>query len=450
MIERADQRLPRLRRFITLRHERFGALLFNPYLAEEERLDPVEAWAAALCTGEHAWSQIEAATAARFGLQLGEARQRIEVAERKLDRLAALTRAAGEPRAEVRLPALPAFAPDGPALCAPRSVIWDVTYACNLRCPHCLTASGKARADELDTAGALRLLARLAEAQILYLSLSGGEPLLRPDVLELIARASDAGMRVDVATNGVALPDRVRRGLRELPLFQVQVSIDGIGASHDRFRGRAGAFEASCRTLRELRDDGMAVSISTTATAENLHEIDRIIDLALELGCRGFKAIPFIPAGRGRRHEERLRLSPEQHAALDRLLARRSEELSGRMAITTEGGFTFLGAPPPAPGSDGPMGCAAGHDTLSVGADGTAYPCPFFHDFPLGNLLEVPLRRLWIEAPPLRALRGLSKADFEEPCRSCRFAPALCHGGCRAAAWLTHGRMLAQDPSCYQ
>ena len=96
------------------------------------------------------------------------------------------------------------------------------------------------------------------------------------------------------------------------------------------------------------------------------------------------------------------------------------------------------------------MGCSAGHDTLSVGADGTAYPCPFLQDFPLGKLLEVPLRDLWRDAPTLRALRALSKSDFEAPCRDCRFAPELCHGGCRAAAWLAHGSLLAQDPCCYR
>jgi radical SAM protein with 4Fe4S-binding SPASM domain len=255
---------------------------------------------------------------------------------------------------------------------------------------------------------------------------------------------------VDVATNGVVLYDHIRRGLSDLPVFQVQVSIDGIGERHDRFRGRPGAFEAACRTLRELRRDGMAVSINTTATAENLHEIERIVDLALELGCVAYKAIPFIPAGRGRENDERLRLGREQLAELGRTLSRLREQHAGRLSIATDSGFAFLFGAAPAAAADGPMGCSAGHDTLSVGADGTAYPCPFLQGFPLGNLLDVPLRELWRAAPALGALRGLSKSDFAEPCRSCSYAPELCHGGCRAAAWLTHGSLLARDPGCFR
>ena len=260
-----------------------------------------------------------------------------------------------------------------------------------------------------------------------------------------------------IATNGVELPEPIVEALRGLPVFQIQVSLDGLGEAHDRFRGLPGAFDASCRTLRRLRDEGIATSVSTTATRENIGDLDQIIDLALSLGCGGYKAIPFIAAGRGKAFTDRLRLRPEELATLSRVLARRSAELAGRMTVSTEGGFTFLldhhHGPPAAAracNDDGPMGCSAGHDTVSLGAEGKVYPCPFLHDFPLGHVLDGPLRALWAHAPTLQRLRGLHKSDLDEPCRSCEHAPERCRGGCRAAAWLESGSLLGADPCCFR
>lgn len=115
-----------------------------------------------------------------------------------------------------------------PPLTAPKTVIWDVTYACNLTCPHCLTDSGRKGRRELDTKDAFRLIDVLAAAKVLYLSLTGGEPFMRSDLLELLAHLADTGMRVDVATNGFHVSPKIIKGLRRLPVFQIQVSIDGI------------------------------------------------------------------------------------------------------------------------------------------------------------------------------------------------------------------------------
>ena len=443
--------LPRLLGTVTLRHERSGAIVFNPFFAEEVELDPFEAWVATTFTGAHPWPAIESAAAARFDLPIEEARLRAWKTAGKIERIGGLSRAEGVPSEAVLSPETRVFPEDGPALRSPKQVIWDVTYACNLACPHCLTASGKARSNELDTASAHRLVERLVEARVLYLALSGGEPLLRPDILEIVEHATSENLRVDVATNGVVLPEGIRRGLRDLPVFQVQVSVDGIGDTHDRFRGRRGAFEASCRTVKELLDEGIGVSLSTTATAENIGELDRIIDLALSLGCRGFKAIPFIAAGRGRENEARLRLSADELSILGRTLVRRRAELAGRLSIATDAGFPFLWEA--ATGhdvgpDDGHMGCSAGHDTMSIGADGTAYPCPFLQTLPLGSVLDTPIEQIWRESETLGALRELSKSQLDEPCRTCHFAPGECHGGCRAAALLATGRLTGADPCC--
>ncbi len=441
---------PRLFPFITVRPERFGAIVFNPYLGTDTDLNPVEAFIARLCRGHSSLRQIEEASQRQFGLSPRAAQRYCSDTVSKLRGLCALAFRDAMDSSPRPVPDTPVLPEDGPALSAPKTVIWDVTYACNLRCPHCLTASGRARQNELNTAQALALADRLAQAKVLSLSLSGGEPFLRPDILVLLRHLARTNMRVDIATNGVELPPALLHALRDLPIFQVQVSIDGLEEQHDRFRGRRGAFTASCGTIRRLREEGIATSISTTVTHENVNALEDLIALALELGCSGFKAIPFVPAGRGRRHATRMRLTPTEHYRLCRTLHRRAAELAGRMVVLTEITFACLLEPPPEPMiSNGPMGCSAGYDTLSIGADGTVYPCPFLHMFPLGNLLETPLQALWFDHPTLRTLRGLEKAQMGEPCRSCAYAPARCRGGCRAAAYLQQGNLHAADPMCF-
>lgn len=443
--------IPSLFSFITLRQERFGALIFNPYLGTEEELDPIEAYIASLCNGSNSCRQVETAVQRRFGLPLSESWRRISDTVKKLSQMCALTFRDGEEPARPLLPDTAVFPEDGPYLSAPKNIIWDVTYACNLRCPHCLTASGKAHKGELDTNQALSLIDRLADAKVFSLSLVGGEPFLRPDILVLLERISATNMRADIATNGVELPERILRGLRDLSVFQVQVSIDGIGKQHDQFRGRKGAFDAACCTVQRLREEGIAVSLSTTVTAGNVNTLNQIIDLALELDCSGFKAIPFLPAGRGKDNADWLKLDSKEHLQVSQTLVEQSRRLEGRLNISTETCFPFLLEPPPAETySNGPMGCSAGYDILSIGADGTCYPCPFLHDFPLGNLMSSSLRYLWREAPVLQTLRTLQKQDIGEPCKNCPYSPLLCRGGCRAAAYLEYGDLQAGDPTCFQ
>lgn len=441
--------MPTLLPFVTLRQERFGAILFNPYLGIEVELDPLETYIASLCNGQNSCRQVEDAFQERFRLSQAEKDGYISKTAEKLANAFSFTFNKGIENEMPILPKIMTFSEDDPYLSAPRNAIWDVTYACNLSCPHCLTSSGKIHKDELRTQQALFLIDKLAEAKILTLSLSGGEPFMRPDILQLLRYISRTNMRVDIATNGVMLDENILMGLKELPVFQVQVSIDGMNDAHDRFRGRKGAFDAACHTIQRLTEEQIAVSISTTATSENLGSIDQIIDLAVDLGCSNFKAISFMPAGRGKKNADRLKLGREEYFALCRILIERSQELRGVLNISTDTCLSFLLQPPPTEMyQNGPMGCSAGYDTLSIGADGTAYPCPFLHEIPLGNLMDLPLHYIWNKSPTMNVLRSLQKQDMEEPCKNCKYAPLLCKGGCRASAYLECGNLNGADAIC--
>jgi radical SAM protein with 4Fe4S-binding SPASM domain len=442
---------PALFSFITLRNEAFGGILFNPFLSVEVELDEPETFIAGMCTGAHAVDEIREECQASFGMT-------VETAVRKWDETLAKLNSASAVQfiektlSRVSAPPKPVPTIGAPTFTAPKTVIWDVTYACNLSCLHCLTDSGQRGSKELNTKEAFHLIDILSAAKVLYLSLTGGEPFERSDILELLAYLAETGMRVDIATNGFHVSPKIIKGLRHLPVFQIQVSLDGIGEQHNRFRGREGAFESACVALRRFKDEGLSTSINTTATKQNIDRLGELIDLAVELGCDAFKAIPFIPTGRGKQNERMLGLDRQCSLKLCSTLVEKSREWAGRINISTESTFLFL-LDPPALSSDMPEGrmiCSAGYDELSVGADGTAYPCPFLHDYPLGNLLTDSIVRIWHESTILNDLRMLEKRAMNGPCRTCKYAPEHCRGGCRAAAFLACGDLKGSDPLCFK
>ncbi len=449
--EGLERLLPTLPSCFTLRRERFGGIFFNPFFSAELELDPIATFAIAMCDGRNSCRQVESAVGTRFGLDPQSVRRRLQHTARRVSRMGGLTYSPGDEPARPHIPDAPVYPADAPALSAPKSVIWDVTYACQLRCAHCLTDSGKRREGELDTAAAISLIRNLAEAKVLHLALSGGEPFLRRDLIDLIRAGAETNMRIDLATNGVDISARKIRALRDLPVFQVQVSIDGLGDQHDRLRGRAGAFAAARWSVAMFREEGIAVGLSTTVSRQNIDVLDRLVDLALEWGCAGYKAIPFLAAGRGKRNQDLLALSAQDYLRFAQTMTARQQELRGRLKVTADATFAFLLAPPTAArASSGLMGCSAGYDTLSIGADGTAYPCPFLQEIPLGNLLDRPLRALWRDAAGLAALRGITKSRIGAPCNECAYAAAPCGGGCRASALLKSGDLLAHDPTCFR
>lgn len=459
---------PSLYSFITVRQERFGSLLFNPLTGRELELDPSETEIIQAFTGERNLQEIIADYRERQIVSSLEADRSVTALCAKLDKITALkwqrgtapefgaaprrSSLPGSPVSESSVSGSSAFRTalpgEGPYYSAPKSAVWDITYLCNLHCPHCLTASGDKRAGELTTREAFTLIDNLAEAKLLNLSLSGGEPFLREDLPELIAYAAAKNIRTDIASNGVVITDAVLQRLKDLPLFHIQISLDGIGETHDAFRGRPGAFLAILANIARLKGQGIAVSISTTATSANYREIPGLIDLAYELGASAYKAIPFLPAGRGAANAHLL-LSRAQYEEFSRSLLAKAGEYGGRLPIAADTIFScLLTEAMDIDAADGAMGCSAGYDTLSIGSDGTAYPCPFLQTLPLGNLLEVPLRELWQTAPILQTLRSITKASLDEPCQSCGYAPAHCRGGCRASAYLQSGSLTGCDPLC--
>ena len=342
---------------------------------------------------------------------------------------------------------------------APFLVVWDVTYACNLRCRHCYSTSGKPWKDELSTSEAIRAIDVLADAGVTAIAFSGGEPLLRKDFFELARHASRQGMYVAVATNGILITRDVAEKMKECGIGFVQISLDGRKVIHDKFRGIKGIYEKVIQGILNARDAGLVTCISTTATALNFQDIEKVMDLAEELGVGWFMLYNFIPAGRG---SFEMDLSAEERERLLRELWRRTESTGinfmstapyyARMALQSDSQVIPTHFYNPELKGDLKKlaefigGCGCGRFYIAMRANGDIEPCVFF-PLKLANIMEFgsgeDFLMFWREN---RILKELRNKDRIEICGKCRYR-YVC-GGCRARAYAYFRDYLKPDPGC--
>jgi mycofactocin radical SAM maturase len=318
---------------------------------------------------------------------------------------------------------------------APVNVTWEVSLACNLRCGHCLSASGTRAPDELDTAEALDVVEQLHRAKVFQVNFGGGEPFLRPDFEAILDACHERQLVTCISTNGTLL-DRARvQRLSRSGLVAVQVSLDGAcAATCDAHRG-AGTHRRALEALELLADSPIPTSINTVLTALNAAEIPALHDLAARLGV-SFRVSRFRPAGRGAEGWERFRPSAAQLLSF-------SSWLSSTDGVRT--GDSFFSLTPQERQGLGLNLCGAAKLTCCIGPSGDVHPCAFLQrrEFWAGSLREEPFQQIWDRAPIFATLRGLRIHS----CESCeRFDQ--CHGGCPAVAYHLGRGVAGGDPEC--
>jgi mycofactocin radical SAM maturase len=322
---------------------------------------------------------------------------------------------------------------------APICLTWELTYACNLACVHCLSSSGRRDPRELSTRECKAVIDELQRMQVFYVNVGGGEPTVRRDFWELLDYATAHDVGVKFSTNGSRITPGIAARLAASDYVDVQISLDGASAEvNDRVRG-AGSYDTALRAMHALADAGFqGFKISVVVTRENVAQLDRFKAIADDLGAQ-LRITRLRPSGRGADVWDELRPTAAQQRELYTWLLERGEEV-----LTGDSFFHLAAYGDPLPGLNL---CGAGRVVCLIDPIGDVYACPFaIHDaFRAGNVREDGgFARVWRESELFLDLR---RPQTGGACSSCGFFDT-CRGGCMAAKFFTGLPLDGPDPEC--
>ena len=320
-------------------------------------------------------------------------------------------------------------------LSAPVNVTWEVTYACNLRCIHCLSDSGPKRKGELSTEECFQVIDALAAMKVFQFNIGGGEPFIRDDFIDLLGYSHKKGLVTCVSTNGTVLDNSIAKRLSAMNMLYLQVSLDGADEeTNDRIRGK-GTYKKVLNAIEALTANKVKFSINTVLTRTNFEQLETLRDMAGEYGAE-LRVSRFRPSGRGKSSKADLGPTTEQ-------LEYFAEWLEKHDLVKTGDSFFCLT-------SDhrrhkGLDMCGAAKMTCCVSPNGNVYPCAFLQEQPFvsGNVREESFKDIWDNSPVLNQFRNINVKS----CVDCyRFD--VCRGGCPAMAYHTYNDINMPDPEC--
>ena len=344
----------------------------------------------------------------------------------------------------------------------PYVISWNLTYRCNLACEHCyLDAGGAPRVgtenfadrSELGTEECFRVIDEIAAfAPECLTILTGGEPLLRRDILEIVRRAAERGLWVVVGTNGVSITENVARRLAGAGARGLSLSLDALDPDrHDRFRKVRGAWRNTVEGAEILNRTGLPFIVQTTAGSHNLGELEAIADFAHDrLGAKVWNLYFLVPTGRGQFVSD---ITPAQYDEVLASLYRIQRKYDRRMLVNAKCAPHFIKTVLENAGAErdpvfrtysgGAGGCPAGTHYMGIRPNGDVTPCPYLPVF-AGTLRGASLRDLWTDSELFSDIRRRSSLGGR--CGACEMN-AHC-GGCRARAYGMTGDLMAEDPLC--
>ena len=341
---------------------------------------------------------------------------------------------------------------------SPKWIAWEITRRCNLRCVHCRSSS------QLEVEGhpdfsldeAKRVLDDIHSYASPVVVLSGGEPLLRPDVFDIASYGTALGLRMCLATNGSLVTADTCRQITESGIRMVSLSLDGSTAAvHDDFRNQPGAFDGVMNAIRLFNAHNIDFLVNSSFTKRNQDEAPKIHQLVKSLGATAWYLFMIVPTGRGEEIMAEL-IPPDEYEAMlnwhydmekeeDELLVRptcapqyyrvvlqRAKQEGERFKRRT---LKFS--------TGGSKGCLAGQLICMIDVDGNVLPCSYF-PLPAGNIRTQSFREIWEQSPLFLEMRDF--AGYKDHCGRCEYLNVC--GGCRARAWAVTGDYLAGEPFC--
>jgi len=354
-------------------------------------------------------------------------------------------------------------------------VVWNITRKCNLKCLHCYADATAVEADgEINTKGAKQVIDDLAAFKIPVLLFSGGEPTTRPDLPELAAHASQAGLRVVVSSNGTLITPGLADQLKKAGVSYVGISLDGAEATHNKLRQHPKAYSDALAGLDFARQAGLKVGLRITLNRDNQEQIPEVFQILLERQIDRVCFYHLIGAGRGENLKELTLPHRDTRRAIDRILdeTRALFESGHRKEVLTvdnhaDGPYLWMRLCRENPERAEQVwnllsiagGQSSGLGIAAINWRGDVLPDQFWQNRVLGNIHEQPFSRIWPAGEPgagqndeatLEFLSRLrNKKDYVQGrCANCRFL-TVCSGNFRVRAEMLTGNPWAADPGCY-
>ncbi len=339
-------------------------------------------------------------------------------------------------------------------------VAWEITRSCNLFCAHCRGSAAPASySGELTTDECFRLVDQILEVGRAIIILTGGEPLVRPDVLQIAKYAVNRGLRVVMGTNGTLVTGEMAVKLKEVPVSRLGISLDfPVAELQDEFRGQTGAFAAAMAGIARARQAGIEIQINSTITKLNVDYLTELVSLALEAGAVAFHPFMLVPTGRGKGLES-VELPPEKYEETLHWIYDKQMELGNRMFFKPTDVPHYLRVVKQRQRQDQgngarldhghnaadviTRGCLAGTGFCFISYQGKVKGCGYL-DVEAGDVRKEGFSQVWANSPLFSKLRDLS--NLKGKCGACEYKK-IC-GGCRARAYEATGDCLEAEPYC--
>jgi heme d1 biosynthesis radical SAM protein NirJ len=344
-------------------------------------------------------------------------------------------------------------------------VIWNLIRRCNLTCKHCYSISADIDfPGELDTEKVFEVMDDLRGFHVPVLILSGGEPLLRPDIFDISRRAKETGFYVGLSTNGTLIDESMIDRIAAIGYDYVGISIDGIRETHDRFRQKQGAFDASMHAIRLCRDAGIKVGMRFTPTQDNASELPQLLEVMEQERVDKLYVSHLNYGGRGNRNRRSDVVHQTTRWVMDLLFdacwadvkaGRKREFVTGNN--DADGVYLLHWVQRNVPEHYDYMrqrlaqwgGNSSGVNIANIDNLGNVHPDTFWWNYNLGNVKERPFSEIWVDtSDPLMAGLKASPRPLKGRCRVCRYQD-VCGGNTRVRAFQTTGDPWWEDPACY-
>lgn len=344
-------------------------------------------------------------------------------------------------------------------------VVWNSTRRCNLNCIHCyIDARDRDYPGELTTAEARKMIASVAEYKAPVLLFSGGEPLLRPDLFELMPYAKELGLRVVISTNGILITPKIAERIKSVGVSYVGISLDGVGEVNDRFRGKKGAFDEALAGFRACVAAGQKVGLRLTLTQSNLDNLNNIFDLIDRENIPRACFYHLVYSGRGGKLQEQDLAHQQTRRAVD-LIIERTVQLQAKgkdvdiltVDNHTDGVYLYLKLLDKDPARAAEVlkllqrngGNQSGIAIADIDNEGNVHPDQFLMSINLGNIRDRSFTEIWTDPDNAELQKFKSRrALLKGKCGRCVWQD-ICNGNFRARALALTGDLWAEDPACY-